>query len=376
MTVSAKREASAQARGLDPQLAALCTLLRPALALEPQAGAAAMADAALVQFAVARHRVGPLLAHALALAGVEPVGSDASGMLAADCARSARGAAQRQLAEMRARALLDRAGVGVVGIKGPALAAALYGDAALRPSRDIDLLIAPRDARTALAALQAGGLRHVAHALAPQADAPSRPEGSLRRRVLEMRVFKDVELHDDPLDATLELHGRLFAVEPHGFSERLRGENAELADASLTSDHYVLYLVLHGAVSFWPRLRWLADFAMLAGRIAPERRARIVALAQDYGAGPALAASCGLCEQCFPGSIGPGWPLPEAGGHGVAHDLVARFLRQLTDHAPGAVHRPPTLSPLENPLLMVFGRRVSLAQIAGQRIAKSLMLRI
>lgn len=55
--------------------------------------------------------------------------------------------------------LRDR-GVGVLVLKGPGLGERLYGDAGLRPSRDVDLLVAPEDFDRAIRALKERGYSH------------------------------------------------------------------------------------------------------------------------------------------------------------------------------------------------------------------------
>lgn len=54
--------------------------------------------------------------------------------------------------------VLASAGVPVATYKGPALAVQLFGDPVVRPSSDVDLLVAPRDLERARAALHAAGL--------------------------------------------------------------------------------------------------------------------------------------------------------------------------------------------------------------------------
>jgi len=66
-------------------------------------------------------------------------------------------AASRQSSLAVVLGLLAARGLTAVPLKGPALAERLYPDPALRPSVDLDVLVAPADLEAAVAALEAGG---------------------------------------------------------------------------------------------------------------------------------------------------------------------------------------------------------------------------
>ena len=57
--------------------------------------------------------------------------------------------------------LLERGGLAVVTLKGPALAGRFWGDVTFRPSGDVDVLVEPRDRSAAIAVLEAEGYETV-----------------------------------------------------------------------------------------------------------------------------------------------------------------------------------------------------------------------
>ena len=96
-----------------------------------------------------RHRLEALLGGRILALGSSPAPAlVASVRRAADAGR--RIAAAQELVTLGVLAALDAAEVRSVPLKGPLLAAALHGDAALRVSTDIDVLVAPEDLAAAV----------------------------------------------------------------------------------------------------------------------------------------------------------------------------------------------------------------------------------
>jgi hypothetical protein len=115
-----------------------------------------------------RHRVDQLLFRAVREAGLEDRLPEA---LSAPLRKARRASAvsvllQTEAAKAAAKAL-EEAAVDHLFFKGIQIGEELYGDAVLRPSADVDLLVATGDRERALAALEAAGFERV-----PQRDAP------------------------------------------------------------------------------------------------------------------------------------------------------------------------------------------------------------
>jgi hypothetical protein len=85
---------------------------------------------------------------------------------------------------------LEQRGIAALPLKGPLLARALYGDPALRPSEDVDLLVDPADLRAAARTVRAAGWTE----FAPEPEGPRLPR--LHRRLLAPRPWlPSIELH-------------------------------------------------------------------------------------------------------------------------------------------------------------------------------------
>jgi hypothetical protein len=163
--------------------------------------------------------------------------------------------------------LLGRDGIPAVALKGPALAVRLYGDLALRPCRDLDLMLRPADVPRAVRRLADRGYGHELPALTPaQQRAFVRSQCHV---ALERGDGDIVELHWDlappafpaPLDRE-RLWTRLDTVV-------LGGSRVP----TLAPDDLLLFLCAHGAKHGWRRLAWLCDVArfLAAHRDLPAR---------------------------------------------------------------------------------------------------------
>jgi hypothetical protein len=149
--------------------------------------------------------------------------------------------------------LLGRDGVPAVALKGPALAVRLYGDLALRPCRDLDLLLRPADVPRAVRLLADRG-----YAPEPPALTPAQQRAFVRSQchVALGRGDGDiVELHWD-------LAPPAFPAPLHPERLRTRLDTVTLGGSrvpTLAPDDLLLFLCAHGAKHGWRRLAWLCD---------------------------------------------------------------------------------------------------------------------
>src|SRR5262249_49694292 len=167
-----------QSTGMDlaPEFRLLCLALRrpqrEADAEALRAAVAAAPDWTAVLAGARRHRVAPLL-----LAGLRASLGVPAAVLA-ELRRQALADPRRSLAQVAEVALLQRAfaeaGVRVLFLKGVVLSAQLFGDAAMRDARDIDLLVDPADLTRAEKILAAAGYRSAMGALSPRQAASYR----------------------------------------------------------------------------------------------------------------------------------------------------------------------------------------------------------
>jgi hypothetical protein len=237
-----------------------------------------------------RHQVGPLL-YAAAAGGRHIVAPDVWTVLK----QSYRDSVARRGAALL---VLERVGrqfetydIGWMAIKGTTQAALLYPDPAWRDSADIDLLVRPDQFGRALDALVALGF------VASYPPVPAR--GLLRQAILG--AVRDVMLvaRADPRDS-IELHRRVFfAGGRHADFLTLPATPGVVPTPALGPD-LAFYLIAHGALSFWVRLKWLADLVPLLAKLSGGERLAILELARRTRTESSVAASLLLLRALFP----------------------------------------------------------------------------
>ena len=209
---------------------------------------------ALMQLAM-RHKLVPLLYWHLSLLGADAAPAKFMALARVRCVAIA--ARNCRLTDELLAATRRLAGAGVPSLvfKGPALAAMLYHDPALRVSSDLDILVRRRDLALALAALAAHGYRQVFR----------------HSRMFEAlaRPFRHAtNLVSADLQAPIDLHWKLSQSY---FAFALRGERiwrrlapvrvgGELRQ-TLAPEALLIVLCMHGGRHCWLRLAWLCDLA-------------------------------------------------------------------------------------------------------------------
>lgn len=228
----------------------------------------------------APHGVVPLLHMHLGALCADAVPTEALGRMRTHCRRAqARGLAQAgDLLEIVRR--FAEAGVPVLPYKGPTLAAALYGNLALRESGDLDVLVRWPDVARAQALLA-----DLAYRPDPLlAGAPATILAALSEHRLERDDGEMVELH--------------WAITPKFFSCPLdlegffsRSRPVALGGTpvrTLATEDLLLVLCVHGTWHRWERLAWICDIAeILRGEESIDLE-RVLARARDIGAGRML----------------------------------------------------------------------------------------
>ena len=213
-------------------------------------------------------------------------------------------AALAQAAELgRVLNALEQGGIRALVLKGIVLSQQLYGDPGVRGVGDMDILVPPDQFWQADQILAAAGYHISALPLTE------------RRRRDYLRHFKELHYRHRQTGALLELHQRL-TDNPGIFADdfdRLWAER-ELVTvcgrAISTLPRAVLrpFLGLHGAWHGWERLRWLADFAVLA----QGQEAETMAEARQLGLTPAVQDGLALASRWL--GNGDAAPTPRLSG--------------------------------------------------------------
>jgi hypothetical protein len=186
---------------------------------------------------------------------------------------------------LRILAEFTAGGIASIPWKGPGLAAAVYGDLALREFWDLDLLVPQRDIQRAQEVLSTIG-----YTARFRSDLAGRYMGQYPFFSARGGLF--LELHS-------ELTLRHFP-RPVDFSPLLeRMGTVPIGGTSvpnLSVEDNLIFLCMHGAKDFWARLSWVCDVSELLGRFPEidwdtvQRRSADLGVARMVRVGLALAS--------------------------------------------------------------------------------------
>jgi len=203
------------------------------------------------------HGVAPLVARNLARLGAAGVPDETRAVL--EAARRVNAARNLLAARILGRVLasLEQAEVPVIPLKGVALSESLYGDATLRVSSDVDILVRRRDMARAFAVLV--GLGYDGVDMEPEVGA----------RNFDLLLASNIEYAFAPPESPrcpVELHWDIAWRWPRDASaiadlwgearpRLFRGVEAR----ALSPEWEILYLAVHAARHRWQALKWLVD---------------------------------------------------------------------------------------------------------------------
>jgi len=189
---------------------------------------------------------------------------------------------------------LDRRGIDAMPVKGPTLAALVYGDLSLRLYEDLDILVHRADLDSARIALVALGYREAKTFNDARDDLI--PE-THHQAFVHVESGTPVELHWSLTHRTLMRE----SLEQQWWERRrelsLGGANIR----TLGSESLVLYLCMHGAKHSWARIGWLADLNQTLRKFAPIDWDCVWRMARDGGASRMVAVGLLLIEGMLDG---------------------------------------------------------------------------
>jgi Uncharacterised nucleotidyltransferase len=263
----------------------------------------------------AYHRVKPLLYKTLIDQDLVSVPGSVMTELAEEC----RGIATRNLQLTGELIGLTKsfvaAGIPVLPHKGPLLAAAAYGDLALREFADIDLLIHASDLPRAITLLAEQGYH-----------APEKL-GWLSPSAL-MRWSAEMTYHS-ARGVAVDLHWRLT---PSHYTVQLDPEILWRSCSSITlagsqiptiaPEALLLLLAVHGAKHCWESLGWLADVAWLLNAQPDLEWKHVLAMARESKCDRPFLLCASLVHEVFES------PIPETVMKGIEQDRAVGQLHQ------------------------------------------------
>jgi hypothetical protein len=239
------------------------------------------------------HRVEALVWASLARARVEPP-PPVAGALRRRAGEIAHQGLLQAAESARLQAVLARAGVLNLLLKGAALDRLAWGRIGLKQAWDIDLLVDPGDVAEAATALAGEGYLMTV-------------PGALDERGWGLWVAhaKESAWTHPVTGLVVELHWRLADAAGliPGLGVRSPSRLVPLARSSdravrtFAAEETFAYLCVHGAAHGWSRLKWLADVGAILGPLAMGERLELHAAAVALGAGRSSAVALGLCDR-------------------------------------------------------------------------------
>ncbi len=222
---------------------------------------------------------------------------------------------------------LDAAGIAVLNLKGAVLAAAAYGNLALRQFVDIDILVQPRDLPRARDVLATHGY---------QCD-----EQIDRARESDYLRLQHHYSYRRPGGVLVELHFKLrerffaFAIDHDAIWRRsVEAELGGLRVRCLAPEDAVLTLCAHGAGHCWERLIWVCDIAALLRANPQLRWAELLARAEALGGMRMLLLGLLLAHDLVGAELPPevlARARADGALRGLARQVLAKLFRQPED---------------------------------------------
>lgn len=184
---------------------------------------------------------------------------------------------------------LERDGISVIVLKGPAVGVSAYGDPSLRSFADVDLLLRREDLHRARDMLLSRGY---------SADYNPSAEQTLVRdqHALEFsRANTKVELHWSLIERHLHLN-----VDPAELWNLARSVPCAGGVIRILAPHHLfLFVCAHGTKHQWERPRWICDVAQLGQRLNAENVAALLDLAARNHARRIIALGDRLARSIF-----------------------------------------------------------------------------
>lgn len=146
-------------------------------------------------------------------------------------------------------------------LKGAPLAWRLYGDIAIRSSKDIDILVPPDELEKVHGILENEGYRRI------ETEFPMQNFTSRQLQILTRAFHHDfhVSYRHSTKNVYIEIHWKLGnSINELPFSNESDITRIEVVGSPLpvlSDEDWLLYLMLHGACHAWFRLRWMVDIA-------------------------------------------------------------------------------------------------------------------
>lgn len=226
--------------------------------------------------------------------------------------------------------LLGRAGIPAIPFKGPVLAAALYGNPALREFVDLDILIHRKDVPKALRVLASSGYR------------PTEEDEGMRFREWNRQcpLSRDgaglLDLHWGLAQANFPKESSLSGVWDRLEPAVIDGRQVP----TISAEDLCVFLCVHAAKHQWASLKWVCDLAELVRSRPDMQWQRVLERARAAGSERMVLLGLALARNVLGAEISGG-PVPfevDSGVRSLARNIHARLLSGV-DPEGGAVEK-------------------------------------
>ncbi len=224
---------------------------------------------------------------------------------------------------------LRAAGIGFIPLKGFVLSQKIYGDPSFRFTGDVDLLLEPADIEKALSVMEKLGF---VPSLFPW------PSGEKQKQRL-IGFRNQFALENPATGLDVELHWRLFyyPILPSGETDRIVKENLSTIAFQgrtfqvLNPELDLLFLLIHGGMHGWRRLKWLVDVHEIARQKLFDEK-RFSALVATFRA----ERMVGLYNELIKSWFNPCYTLPDLGK--TTTFLLQTAQKKISDPREGEYH--------------------------------------
>ncbi|WP_194778162.1 nucleotidyltransferase family protein [Pararhodonellum marinum] len=188
---------------------------------------------------------------------------------------------------------LIKANIWFVVLKGPLLSQRLYKDPTYRYYKDFDFLLNPEDVTQAIELLEQAGLKPLNFHWPKSISQQNKVLGYLNQ----------INLVNEETGLSIELHWKLFhwkVVAPSAMREHILSNTEELTLSGiqfkvLSPEFELLYLIIHGGLHAWFRLKWLVDIQVFL-RLGLIDVGKFKKLVRDFKAEKIVALAAALLE--------------------------------------------------------------------------------
>ncbi|MEP6444182.1 MAG: nucleotidyltransferase family protein [Hyphomicrobiales bacterium] len=351
------------------QLESLSTLIRPQLGLPFDIQNISL-NQDLVSYAIHRHRVGPILYKALEQ--ICATKNSEQLRLEQSYRENVRAILTQRATSKKLIALLESEAIPFTFLKGWGLARQLYDDPNSRQSKDIDILIPKTASASAIRLFNEKGYVHQPSVIR------KRRSFSESRQISDMKRLKDQTFADLKFSTMIELHERLFKIEPDGLISNFNEAVGFERYPSINNVYYCFYFILHGALALWPRLKWVVDLSLLVRKLRSHDRNELLRLANEYGCEASILASLRLVQDIFPGSLDEEWfsILAKKGQDESVKKIAGIFFEALSSSAPSNQSLSAKRPILSDSSHLVFGRRIGILNVVRLRVLNAIAIRV